>query len=188
VATRHVRPPGAMLARSDAMHAVELARLLGRQSLKARNRYLGVREYERSPVRADARNGFYARDVVTRLGPGGETTPPSRRTPSPSIRPVRGPTQRATPSSSRVDGGRPTRGCSGIRPNCSRSSTVRGPFWGTLRTTNVIERCCVEVRRRTRPMVCVVNVQSVERIICSIVNRFNLGWRLRTLRQCTHVA
>lgn len=63
-----------------------------------------------------------------------------------------------------------------------------GPFWGTLRTTNVIERCCVEVRRRARPMVCVVNVQSVERIICSIVNRFNLGWRLRTLRQCTHVA
>ncbi len=29
-------------------------------------------------------------------------------------------------------------------------------------------------------MVCVVNVQSVERIIFSIVNRFNLGWRLRT--------
>ena len=29
-------------------------------------------------------------------------------------------------------------------------------------------------------MVCVVNVQSVERIICSIVNRFNLGWGLRT--------
>ena len=37
-------------------------------------------------------------------------------------------------------------------------------------------------------MVCVVNVQSVERIICSIVNRFNLGWRLRTLRQFTHLA
>ena len=53
-------------------------------------------------------------------------------------------------------------------------------LWRTLRTTNVIERCCVEVRRRTRPMVCVVNVQSVERIIFSIVNRFNLGWRLRT--------
>jgi hypothetical protein len=58
VATRHVRPPGAMLERSDAMHAAELARLLARLSLEARDRYLGVREYERSPARADARNGF----------------------------------------------------------------------------------------------------------------------------------
>ena len=31
-------------------------------------------------------------------------------------------------------------------------------LWHKLRTTNVIERCFVEVRRRTRPMVCVVNV------------------------------
>jgi putative transposase len=42
--------------------------VLGRLSLEARDRYLGVREYERSPVRADARNGFYERDVVTRFG------------------------------------------------------------------------------------------------------------------------
>ncbi len=35
-----------------------------------------------------------------------------------------------------------------------------------LRTTNVIEHYCfVEVRRRTRPMVCFVNVESVDRII-----------------------
>jgi putative transposase len=61
-------------------------------------------------------------------------------------------------------------------------------LWRKLRTTNVIERCFVEVRRRTRPMVCFVNVQSVERIIFSIVNRFNLEWRRRTLRQFTQVA
>jgi putative transposase len=42
--------------------------LLGRLSLEARDRYLGVREYERSPMRRDARNGFYERDFVTRLG------------------------------------------------------------------------------------------------------------------------
>ena len=42
--------------------------LLGRLSIEARDRYLGVREYERSPDRADARNGFYDRDFVTRLG------------------------------------------------------------------------------------------------------------------------
>lgn len=42
------------------------------------------------------------------------------------------------------------------------------------RTTNIIERGFVEVRRRTRPMVCFVNVQSVDRIIYSIFQRFNL--------------
>jgi putative transposase len=62
------------------------------------------------------------------------------------------------------------------------------PLWRKLRTTNVIERCFVEVRRRTRPMVCFVNVQSVERIIVSIFNRFNLEWGRRTLRQFTQVA
>jgi putative transposase len=61
-------------------------------------------------------------------------------------------------------------------------------LWRKLRTTTVIERCFVEVRRRTRPMVCFVNVQSVERIIFSIFNRFNLEWRQRTLRQFTQVA
>ena len=61
-------------------------------------------------------------------------------------------------------------------------------LWRKLRTTNVIERCFVEVRRRTRPMVCFVNVPSVERIIFSIFNRFNLEWRQRTLRQFTHAA
>jgi putative transposase len=61
-------------------------------------------------------------------------------------------------------------------------------LWRKLRTTNVIERCFVEVRRRTRPMVCFVNVQSVERIIFSIFNRFNLEWRQRTFRQFTQVA
>ncbi|WP_447977236.1 IS256 family transposase [Candidatus Nitrospira bockiana] len=57
-----------------------------------------------------------------------------------------------------------------------------------LRTTNAIERCFVEVRRRTRPMVCFVNVQSVERIIYSIFNRFNLQWRQHTLQEFTQAA
>lgn len=61
-------------------------------------------------------------------------------------------------------------------------------LWRKLRTTNVIERCFVEVRRRTRPMVCFVNVQSVERIIFSIFNRFNLEWKQHTLRQFTQAA
>jgi len=55
-------------------------------------------------------------------------------------------------------------------------------LWRKLRTTNVIERYFVEVRRRTRPMVCFVNVASVDRIIYSIFQKFNLEWKNRTLK------
>lgn len=61
-------------------------------------------------------------------------------------------------------------------------------LWRQLRTTNIIERCFVEVRRRTRPMVCFGNVQSVDRIIYSIFHRFNLEWKSRTLRVFTQAA
>jgi hypothetical protein len=47
------------------------------------------------------------------------------------------------------------------------------PLWRKLRTTNAIERCFVEVRRRTRPMVLFTNMQSVERILYAIFYRFN---------------
>jgi putative transposase len=47
------------------------------------------------------------------------------------------------------------------------------PLWRKLRTTNAIERCFVEVRRRTRPMVLFTNLQSVERILYAIFYRFN---------------
>ena len=61
-------------------------------------------------------------------------------------------------------------------------------LWRKLRTTNVIERCFVEVRRRTRPMVCFVNVESVDRIIYSIFQRFDLEWKTRTLSVFTQAA
>jgi len=61
-------------------------------------------------------------------------------------------------------------------------------LWKKVRTTNVIERCFVEVRRRTRPMVCFVNVASVDRIIYSIFQRFNLEWKNRTLNLFTQAA
>ena len=61
-------------------------------------------------------------------------------------------------------------------------------LWRKLRTTNIIERCFVEVRRRTRPMVCFVNVQSVDRIIYAIFQRCNLEWKTRTLRVFTQAA
>ena len=62
--------------------------------------------------------------------------------------------------------------------------TLPRSLWKKLRTTNIIERCFVEVRRRTRPMVCFVNVQSVDRIIYSIFQRFNLEWKLRQEAPC----
>ena len=62
------------------------------------------------------------------------------------------------------------------------------PLRKKLRTTNVIERCFVEVRRRTRPMVCFVNVESVDRILYSIFHRFNLEWKTRTLSAFTQAA
>ena len=61
-------------------------------------------------------------------------------------------------------------------------------LWRKLRTTNIIERCFVEVRRRTRPMVCFVNVESVDRIIYSIFQRFNMEWKNRTLKLFTQAA
>ncbi len=61
-------------------------------------------------------------------------------------------------------------------------------LWKKLRTTNAIERCFVEVRRRTRPMVVFTNVQSVDRIIYAIFHRFNEEWKNRTLKLFTQAA
>lgn len=63
-------------------------------------------------------------------------------------------------------------------------------LWRKLRTTNVIERCFVEVRRRTRPMVCFVNVASVDRIIYAIFKGMNekYQWKNRTLQLFTQAA
>src|ERR1700694_340564 len=61
-------------------------------------------------------------------------------------------------------------------------------LWRKLRTTNAIERCFVEVRRRTRPMVLFTNIQSVERILYAIFYRFNQQWQNHTLRLFTQAA
>jgi transposase-like protein len=52
-------------------------------------------------------------------------------------------------------------------------------LWRKLRTTNVIERCFVEVRRRTRPMVCFVNVESVDRDSYRPVCQRFMSFRIR---------
>ena len=55
-----------------------------------------------------------------------------------------------------------------------------------VRTTNVIERAFREVRRRTRPMTCFNNSQSIERIVYAVLNHLNSQWGLKPLKEFTH--
>ena len=55
-----------------------------------------------------------------------------------------------------------------------------------LRTTNVIERAFREVRRRTRPMTCFNNSQSIERIVYAVLNHLNSQWGIKPLKEFTH--
>ncbi len=57
-----------------------------------------------------------------------------------------------------------------------------------VRTTNAIERCFREVRRRTRPMSCFTNDQSCERITYAVISHLNHGWEDKPLREFTHKA
>jgi putative transposase len=55
-----------------------------------------------------------------------------------------------------------------------------------LRTTNAIERCFVEVRRRTRPMSAFRNDQSCERIVYALIAHMNAQWSHKPLPEFTH--
>lgn len=54
-----------------------------------------------------------------------------------------------------------------------------------IRTTNIIERSFREVRRRTRPMSCFKNTDSVQRIIYAIFSKLNTKWEARPLDEFT---
>lgn len=54
-----------------------------------------------------------------------------------------------------------------------------------VRTTNVIERAFREVRRRTRPMSCFNNTQSIERIVYAVLSHLNEKWRIKPLNEFT---
>jgi putative transposase len=58
-------------------------------------------------------------------------------------------------------------------------------IWIKLRTTNVIERAFREVRRRTRPMSCFNNTQSIERIVYAVLSHLNDQWGKRPLKEFT---
>src|SRR3989338_149462 len=54
-----------------------------------------------------------------------------------------------------------------------------------VRTTNVIERSLREVRRRTKPMSCFNNNDSLQRIIYAVFYRLNTNWKAKPLTQFT---
>ncbi len=54
-----------------------------------------------------------------------------------------------------------------------------------IRTTNVIERSFREVRRRTKPMSCFNNNDSLQRIIYAVFYRLNTNWKAKPLIQFT---
>jgi transposase-like protein len=55
-----------------------------------------------------------------------------------------------------------------------------------LRTTNAIERCFREVRRRTRPMSAFTNDPSCERIVYALIAHMNAQWSRKPLPGFTH--
>jgi len=59
-------------------------------------------------------------------------------------------------------------------------------IWVKVRTTNVIERAFREVRKRTRPMSCFNNIQSIERIVYAMLSHLNEQWGKKPLKEFTH--
>jgi len=57
--------------------------------------------------------------------------------------------------------------------------------WRKVRTTNVIERCFREVRRRTRPISSFTNPASCDRIIFGVISHLNRSWEKTPLKQFT---
>lgn len=60
--------------------------------------------------------------------------------------------------------------------------------WRKVRTTNVIERCFREVRRRTRPISSFTNPASCDRIVFGVISHLNRSWETKPLKQFTQNA
>ena len=65
--------------------------------------------------------------------------------------------------------------------------TVPQAHWRKVRTTNVIERCFREVRRRTPPMSSFTNPASCDRIIFGVISHLNRSWEKTPLKQFTQL-
>lgn len=66
-----------------------------------------------------------------------------------------------------------------IKKNCRAFIRKR------IRTTNVIERSFREIRRRTKPMSCFNNNDSLQRIMYAVFFRLNTNWKAKPLLQFT---
>ena len=66
-----------------------------------------------------------------------------------------------------------------------RFFAVPQAHWRKVRTTNVIERCFREVRRRTRPMSSFTNPASCDQIIFGVISHLNRSWERKPLKQFT---
>lgn len=58
--------------------------------------------------------------------------------------------------------------------------------WKKIRSTNVIERCFVEVRRRIRTMCAFTTAHSCQRILYAVFQRMNQHWASHPLKPFTH--
>jgi transposase-like protein len=58
-------------------------------------------------------------------------------------------------------------------------------LWSRLRSTNLIERSFVEVRRRTRPMGVFTNPESLQRIVFAVFFHLNNQWSKQPLKEIT---
>jgi transposase-like protein len=59
--------------------------------------------------------------------------------------------------------------------------------WRKVRTTNIIERCFREVRRRTRPMSSFTNPASCDRILFGVLSPLNRSWEKTPWKQFTQL-
>lgn len=66
--------------------------------------------------------------------------------------------------------------------------SVPPAHWKKVRTTNVIERCFREVRRRTRPMSSFTNPASCDRIVFGVISHLNRSWESKPLKEFTQHA
>jgi transposase-like protein len=66
--------------------------------------------------------------------------------------------------------------------------SVPPAHWKKVRTTNVIERCFREVRRRTRPMSSFTNPASCDRIVFGVISHLNRSWERKPLKEFTQNA
>lgn len=62
---------------------------------------------------------------------------------------------------------------------------LNGPkeHWRKMRTTNAVERAFRDIRRRTIPMSCLQNPNSVDRIIYGVTAHLDNNWKAEPLAQ-----